>query len=396
VTKDRAAFAQMSKAFQYETNPHNGRPILQPHGDEAVYFNPPASPLSEEEMDGLYDLPFLRAPHPDYTEAIPAFNTVKDSIVTMRGCFGGCTFCSITEHEGRIIQSRSEASVLREVRELSRMEGFSGVLTDLGGPTANMYKMACKDPKIESSCRRLSCVHPGICENLVTDHGPLLSLMKSVREEKGIRRVFIASGVRYDLAERSPEFVRELAKHHTGGQLSVAPEHNDDRVLDKMKKPSIKSYERFAQAFCQASDEAGKEQYLVPYFITGHPGSTLKDTVELALYLKRKGMRPRQVQDFIPTPMAIATTMFYTGIDPLTGDAVYTARDLREKKMMKALIFYWDPQHWPLAREALRAAGRHDLIGRGPNALVPPGGGVEVRARAGPPRGQGQRRSRRR
>jgi uncharacterized radical SAM protein YgiQ len=350
---------------------------LQPHGDEAVYFNSPALPLAEEDMDGLYDLPFVRAPHPSYREAVPAFETVKHSIVTMRGCFGGCTFCSITEHEGRIIQSRSEASVLREVRALSRMSGFSGVLTDLGGPTANMYKMACKDDAIESACRRLSCVHPGICENLVTDHAPLLSLMKKVREADGIKRVFIASGVRYDLAERSPEFIAELAKHHTGGQLSVAPEHNDDRVLDKMKKPAIKSYERFARAFCQASEAAGKEQYLVPYFITGHPGSTLKDTIELALYLKRNDMRPRQVQDFIPTPMAIATTMFYTGIDPLTGDSVYSARDLREKRMMKALIFWWDAQHWPLAREALRAAGRRDLIGRSPRALVPPEGAAD-------------------
>jgi uncharacterized radical SAM protein YgiQ len=374
VTKDKAAFARMSKAFQYETNPHNGRPILQVHGDEAVYFNRPAEPLTESEMDGLYDMPFVRSPHPSYKEKIPAFETVKHSIVTMRGCFGGCTFCSITEHEGRIIQSRSEASVLREVRELSRMQGFSGVLTDLGGPTANMYKMSCKDERTESACRRLSCVHPGICENLVTDHAPLISLMKKVREEKGIKRVFIASGVRYDLAERSPEFVKELARHHTGGQLSVAPEHSNDNVLDKMKKPSIKSYERFAQTFCQASDEAGKEQFLVPYFITGHPGSTLMDTIELALYLKRNDMRPRQVQDFIPTPMAVATTMYFTGIDPLTGEPVYTARDLREKRMMKALVFYWDAQHWPLAREALRQAGRQDLIGRGPNALVPPEG----------------------
>jgi uncharacterized radical SAM protein YgiQ len=281
--KDKLAFARMSRALQYETNPHNGRPLLQPHGDQAVYFNSPAPPLSEAEMDGLYDLPFVRAPHPSYAERIPAFETVKHSIVTMRGCFGGCTFCSITEHEGRIIQSRSEASVLREVRQLSRMSGFSGVLTDLGGPTANMYKMSCKDERIESSCRRLSCVHPGICENLVTDHAPLLSLMRKVREEKGIKRVFIASGVRYDLAERSPEFIRELAKHHTGGQLSVAPEHNEARVLDKMKKPGIESYERFAQAFCRASDEAGKEQYLVPYFISGHPGSTLADAVSLAV-----------------------------------------------------------------------------------------------------------------
>lgn len=396
VTSDKRAFARMSRAFQYETNPHNGRPLLQPHGDEAVYFNPPAEPLSESDMDGLYDLPFVRAPHPSYASegGIPAFETVKHSIVTMRGCFGGCTFCSITEHEGRIIQSRSEASVLREVRALSRSAGFSGVLTDLGGPTANMYKMTCKDEKTESSCRRLSCVHPGICENLVTDHGPLLSLMRAVRSERGIKRVFIASGVRYDLAGRSPEFVAELAQHHTGGQLSVAPEHNNPNVLDKMKKPGIESYERFAQAFCQASEKAGKEQYLVPYFITGHPGSTLKDTIDLALYLKRNGMRPRQVQDFIPTPMAVATTMFYTGVDPLTNEEVYTARDLREKRMMKALVFYWDPQHWPLAREALREAGRADLIGRHPHALVPPEGAID-RAR-GQSRSQAQPRRRRR
>jgi uncharacterized radical SAM protein YgiQ len=378
VVRDKTAFARMSRAFQYETNPHNGRPLLQPHGDQAVYFNPPAEPLSESEMDGLYDLPFLRRPHPGYTEKIPAFETVKHSIVTMRGCFGGCTFCSITEHEGRVIQSRSEESVLREVRALSRMEGFHGVLSDLGGPTANMYKMACKDEATESACRRLSCVHPGICENLVTDHAPLVQLMKRVRTEPGIKRVFIASGVRYDLAERSPEFIRELAQHHTGGQLSVAPEHNDDGVLDKMKKPSIKSYERFAEAFCQASEAAGKEQYLVPYFITGHPGSTLTDTIDLALYLKARGMRPRQVQDFVPTPMAMATTMFYTGIDPLTMQPVYTATDLREKRMMKALLFYWDETHWPLAREALIKAKRADLIGKGPKCLVPhKGRGVE-------------------
>jgi uncharacterized radical SAM protein YgiQ len=382
VTRDKTAFARMSRAFQYETNPHNGRRLLQPHGDQAVYFNSPAEPLSETEMDGLYDLPFLRQPHPAYTAKIPAFETVKHSIVTMRGCFGGCTFCSITEHEGRVIQSRSQESVLREVRALSRMEGFHGVLSDLGGPTANMYKMACKDEKTESACRRLSCVHPGICENLVTDHAPLVQLMKRVRTEPGIKKVFIASGVRYDLAERSPEFIRDLAQHHTGGQLSVAPEHNDDGVLDRMKKPSIKSYERFAEAFCQASEAAGKEQYLVPYFITGHPGSTLKDTIELALYLKARGMRPRQVQDFIPTPMAMATTMFYTGIDPLTMQPVYAATDLREKRMMKALLFYWDETHWPLAREALFKAKRADLIGKGPRCLVPHGARVQERAGA--------------
>jgi uncharacterized radical SAM protein YgiQ len=372
VKADKHAFAQMSKAFQYETNAHNGRPLLQPHGDEAVYFNPPALPLAEAEMDALYDLPFQRRVHPTYDAPIPAFETVKHSIVTMRGCFGGCTFCSITEHEGRIIQSRSADNVLREVRALSRMDDFRGVISDLGGPTANMYKMRCKDEQTESACRRLSCVHPGICENLHTDHDPLIDLMKKVRTEPGIKKVFIASGVRYDLAERSPKFISELAKHHTGGQVSVAPEHTDPEVLRKMKKPPIESYERFAQAFCQASDDAGKDQYLVPYFISGHPGSTLKDTIALALYLKDKGMRPRQVQDFIPTPMAIATAMYHTGLDPLTMQPVYTATDLREKRMMKALLFYWDPQHWPLAREALYKAGRRDLVGRTPNCLVPP------------------------
>ena len=319
VCADKVAFAKMSRMLQYETNAHNARPLLQPHGQEAVYFNPPALPLDEREMDALYDLPFTRRPHWNYEgERIPAFETVKHSVVTMRGCFGGCTFCRITEHEGRIIQSRSADNVLREVRALSRMEDFRGTITDVGGPTANMYKMTCKDEKTESSCRRLSCVHPGICENLVTDHAPLVDLLKRVREEPGVERVFVASGVRYDLAVRSPEFIRELARHHTGGQLSVAPEHSNPEVLDKMKKPPVEHYERFAQAFCQASDAAGKEQYLVPYFITAHPGSTLKDTIELALWLKARKMRPRQVQDFIPTPMAIATAMYWTGVDPLS------------------------------------------------------------------------------
>jgi uncharacterized radical SAM protein YgiQ len=372
VCEDKRAFAQMSRALQYETNAHNGRPLLQAHGDQAVYFNPPSLPLSEADMDSLYDLPFARRPHWAYEgERVPAFDTIKHSIVTMRGCFGGCTFCSITEHEGRIIQSRSEDSVLREVRALSRMEDFRGTITDIGGPTANMYKMACKDDTTEHACRRLSCVHPGICENLVTDHGPLVELLRRVRSEKGVEHAFVASGVRYDLAARSPEFVRDLARYHTGGQVSVAPEHSSPDVLDKMKKPPIEHYERFAQAFCQASEQAGKDQYLVPYFITAHPGSTLKDTIELALYLKRRDMRPRQVQDFIPTPMAIATTMYFTGVDPLTMEPVPVVRDLREKRLMKALLYWWDPEQQPLAREALRKAGRRDLIGNGPQCLVP-------------------------
>jgi len=370
-----AAFREMSRAFQYETNPGNGRPLLQPHGAQAVYFNPPAKPLETEFMDGLYDLPFTRLPHWSYTERIPAYETVKHSIVTMRGCFGGCTFCSITEHEGRVIQSRSAESVLREVRSLRRMEGFHGVISDVGGPTANMYQMKCKDERIETACRRLSCVHPGICENLVTDHDPLVDLLKQVRAEKGVKKVFIASGVRYDLAERSPEFVEQLARHHTGGQLSVAPEHVDDDVLDKMKKPGVESYDRFAAMFHCASEDAGKDQQLVPYYISGHPGSTLKSMIDLALYLKKNGMRPRQVQDFIPTPMSMATAMYYTGMDPFTGEPVYTAREMRDKRMQKALLLYWDPAHHDLVREALEKAGRRDLIGTAAHCLVPPGTG---------------------
>jgi uncharacterized radical SAM protein YgiQ len=375
VVSDKRAFAQMSRMLQYETNAHNARPLLQPHGDEAVYFNPPSLPLDEAQMDALYDLPFVRRPHWSYADArVPAFDTIKHSIVTMRGCFGGCTFCSITEHEGRIIQSRSADSVLREVRAMTRMDDFRGTVTDVGGPTANMYKMRCREDAIESACRRLSCVHPGICENLVTDHGPLVDLLRRVRTEKGVEHAFIASGVRYDLAERSPEFVRELARYHTGGQVSVAPEHSNPRVLDKMKKPPIEHYERFAQAFCHASEQAGKEQYLVPYFITAHPGSTLQDTIELALWLKKSDLRPRQVQDFIPTPMAIATAMYFTGLDPLTMEPVPVVRDLREKKLMKALLYWWDPAQQPLAREALRNAGRQDLIGNGRGCLVPHSG----------------------
>jgi uncharacterized radical SAM protein YgiQ len=384
VVADKRAFSSMSRAFQTETNAHNGRPLLQVHGREAVYFNPPALPLDEADMDGLYDLPFTRLPHPDYAgERIPAYETVKESIVTMRGCFGGCSFCSITEHEGRIIQSRSQASVLREVRALSRMRGFSGTISDVGGPTANMYQLRCKEERIEQACRRLSCVHPGVCENLHTDHTPLLSLLRAVRAEPGIKRVFIASGVRYDLAQESPEFIRELAEHHTGGQVSVAPEHHDPRVLEKMKKPGIESYERFAQAFCQASEAAGKQQFLVPYFITAHPGSTLTDTIELALWLKERDLRPRQIQDFIPTPMAMATSMYHTGLDPFTGEPVPVVKDLREKRLMKALLYWWDQESWPLAREALKKGGRGDLIGRGARCLVPPEYGVNTpRAKA--------------
>jgi uncharacterized radical SAM protein YgiQ len=389
VIADKHAFAVMTRDFQMETNPGNARPVAQRHGNRAIYMNPPALPLEDGvgtgdgavAMDEMYDLPFNRVPHPRYKERIPAYETVKHSIVLMRGCFGGCTFCSITEHEGRVIQSRSAESVLREVRALRRMGDFRGTITDLGGPTANMYKLKCKSEDIERKCRKLSCVHPGVCENLQTDHGPLIDLMREVRKEEGVKHVFIASGVRYDLAERSPEYVKELAAHHVGGQLSVAPEHVSPRVLEKMKKPGIESFERFQHMFACASEEVGKEQYDIPYFISGHPGSTLEDMVELALWLKKNGKRPRQVQDFIPTPMAVATAMYYSGLDPLKMEPVYTARGLREKRLQKALLLYWNPEQWPLAREALEQAGRKDLIGRGPNALVPPESAAEAERR---------------
>ncbi len=369
----KTAYARAARLFHYETNPFNARPLVQRAAGRAVYFNPPALPLETDEMDALYDLPFNRAPHPSYPEPIPAFETVKHSLVAMRGCFGGCTFCSITEHEGRVIQNRSAESILREVRALRRMDDFRGVISDLGGPTANMYAMRCEDEKFESKCRRLSCVHPGVCEHLKTDHGPLIDLMKRVRQEPGVRKVHIASGVRYDLAQLSPEYVRELTQHHVGGQLSVAPEHTSPGTLKKTKKPTIDSYERFADQFRCASEAAGKDQYLVPYFISGHPGSTLEDMVHMAQYLKRNHLRPRQVQDFIPTPMSLAATMYYTGIDPLSNTPCYTACGLREKKLQKALLLYWDEAQAPLVREALIAADRRDLIGRGSNCLVGPG-----------------------
>lgn len=408
VVADPVAFARMSHDFQLETNPGNARPMVQRHGDRGVYFNPPAFPLDDGPgggpdsvpMDELYDLPFARAPHPMYgKEGIPAFETVKHSVVLMRGCFGGCSFCSITEHEGRAIQSRSQDSVLKEIREIRRMGDFRGTLTDLGGPTANMYRMRCRSEAIESKCRKLSCVHPGVCENLVTDHGPLIDLMRAARKEEGVKHVFIASGVRYDLAELSPAYVDELAAHHTGGQLSVAPEHVSRRVLEKMKKPGIASYERFQQMFACASQDAGKEQYDIPYFISGHPGSDLDDMIELALWLKQNGRRPRQVQDFIPTPMSMATCMYFTGIDPMTMTPVYTAKGLKEKRLQKALLLYWNPEWWPDVREALTLAGRGDLIGRGAQCLVPPESpGERARAeqqqapRRGPPRRPATRR----
>ncbi len=378
VRDDPVLYAHASRVFHLESNPGNARALVQGHGARDVWLNPPPIPLSTEEMDHVFGLPYARAPHPSYGEAkIPAWEMIRFSINIMRGCFGGCTFCSITEHEGRIIQSRSENSILHEIEQIrDKTPGFTGVISDLGGPTANMYRMACKDPKIENSCRRLSCVYPGICENLNTDHAPLISLYRKARALPGIKKILVGSGLRYDLAVRSPEYVRELVTHHVGGYLKIAPEHTQEGPLSKMMKPGMGAYERFKQMFDKFSKEAGKEQYLIPYFIAAHPGTTDEDMLELALWLKRNGFRLDQVQTFLPTPLALATAMWHTEKNPLRkvtaeSEAVAVVRGGRQRKLHKAFLRYHDPENWPLLREAMKAMGRADLIGPGKRHLIP-------------------------
>ena len=366
------AFADATRMIHRETNPLNARRLIQRHGDRVVVVNPPAMPLDEREMDTVYGLPYLRTPHPSYREAIPADAMIRDSVTIMRGCFGGCTFCSITTHQGRIISSRSEASVLREVKALAASPAFKGTVSDLGGPTANMYQMRCTKPEVEQICRRLSCVHPKVCKLLGTDHGPLIDLMQKSRAVKGVARVNIASGIRMDLARLDPRYIRELAAHHVGGHLKVAPEHTDPATLELMKKPGVEDFDAFARQFKAASAAAGKpKQYLVPYYIASHPGSTVEAMIDLALYLKRNGYRPRQVQDFIPAPMDIATCMYYTGLDPITMQPVPVARATSDRKMQRALLQFFKPENYFETRRALVTAGRGDLIGDGCDALIP-------------------------
>jgi uncharacterized radical SAM protein YgiQ len=377
VAVDPVLYAHASRTFHLESNPGNARALVQGHGERDLWLNPPPVPLSTAEMDFVYGLPYARAPHPSYGNArIPAWDMIKFSINIMRGCFGGCTFCSITEHEGRIIQSRSESSILREIEEIrDKTPGFAGHITDLGGPTANMYRMACKDPKIESSCRRLSCVYPGICENLGTDHGPLIELYRKARRIPGVKRITVGSGLRYDLAVRSPEYIKELVTHHVSGLLKIAPEHTEEGPLSHMMKPGIGSFDRFKALFEKFSAQAGKKQHLVPYFIAAHPGTTDRDMLNLALWLKRNGFKPDQVQAFVPTPMALATTMWHTERNPLrkieAGERVEVVRAGRQRTLHKAFLRYHDPANWALLRRALKEMGRADLIGNGPEHLVP-------------------------
>jgi len=371
VKSDKQAFAIATRMLHHETNPQNGRRLVQRHGDRTLVVNPPGLALTEGELDAIYDLPYTRRPHPRYREPIPAHTMIKDSITTMRGCFGGCTFCSITMHQGRAIQSRSEDSILREVQQLSSDPEFKGAISDVGGPTANMYQMRCTRPEIEAKCRRLSCVHPTVCKLLGTSHGPTKQLLRKVRETEGIKSVRVASGIRMDLARFDEEYIEDMARHYTGGQLKVAPEHTSEKVLSLMKKPAVSTFDEFASKFLDASKRAGKEQYLIPYFIASHPGSDVAEMIELAEFLKQRGYRPRQVQDFIPAPMDIATCMYWTGLDPMTMQPVATVRKLKDREVQRALMQYFRPENWFVVRKALLEARRKDLIGDGPRCLIP-------------------------
>ncbi len=371
VCADKPTFAEATRIIHNETNPYNAKRLVQWHGKQAVVANPPRFPITQSAMDVIYTLPYTRQPHPAYRETIPAFEMIKDSVTIMRGCFGGCTFCSITAHQGRTIQSRSKESVLLEIEQMAADPKFKGTISDIGGPTANMYEMKCTKPDVEAVCRRQSCVHPTICKLLGTDHGPLIELMREARDVPGVKKVLVASGLRMDLARRSPEYMRELAQHHVGGHLKVAPEHVDPDVLMKMRKPANDDFEKFAEVFDRESKRANKKQYIVPYFIASHPASDLDAMIHLAVFLKQNGYRPDQVQDFIPAPFDVATAMYYTGIDPFTKKPVHVSRQLRDRKLQRALMQFFKPENYFEVREALSQAKRTDLIGDGCDCLIP-------------------------
>lgn len=371
VKADKDKFLKATHLIHRETSPFNAKTLVQYHDRRAVVQTPPQLPVSQERMDYFYGLPYARRPHPRYREPIPAFEMIKDSVTIMRGCFGGCTFCSITAHQGRTIQSRSQESVLRELRDMGKDPDFKGTVSDIGGPTANMYQMRCSKPEIEKICKRLSCISPTICKCLGSDHGPLTELLKKSREVPGVSKVLVASGIRMDLARRSPEYMTELTRHHVGGRLKVAPEHVDPKVLAAMKKPTHDTFEDFAEKFKRENERAGKKQFLVPYFIASHPGSDLKAMIDLAVFLKRNGYKPDQVQDFIPAPFDVATAMYYTGRDPETGRPLPVARKLRDRKLQRALLQFFKPENYFEVREALLQAGRLDLIGAGCDCLIP-------------------------
>jgi uncharacterized radical SAM protein YgiQ len=390
VKSDPVLYAHANRVLHLETNPGNARALVQAHGEgktaRDVWITAPPIPLTTAEMDMVFDFAYARSPHPAYadelgghdgTTKIPAWEMIKHSVNIMRGCFGGCTFCSITEHEGRVIQSRSEGSILREIEDIrEKVPGFTGVISDLGGPTANMYRIGCKTPQIESACRKPSCVYPDVCQNLNTDHSALIQLYRKARDLPGIKKILISSGLRYDLAVKSPEYIKELAQHHVGGYLKIAPEHTETGPLSMMMKPGIGSYDRFKQLFDKFSIEAGKKQFLIPYFIAAHPGTTDHDMMNLAVWLKENGFRADQVQTFYPSPMATATAMYHSARNPLkkitrSSDKVDIVRGDRRRRLHKAFLRYHDPNNWPLLRDALKEMGRADLIGNGKKHLIP-------------------------
>ncbi len=371
VKESKDEFLNMARLAHRETSPFNAKTLVQKHGARTVVVTPPQMPVTQDRMDFYYGLPYTRRAHPSYAgSTIPAWEMIKDSVTIMRGCFGGCTFCSITAHQGRTIQSRSEDSVLKEISGLTLDPQFKGVISDIGGPTANMYQMRCTEPEVEKICKRQSCVHPVVCKFLGTDHGPLVKLMKKSRETPGVKKVFVASGIRMDLARLSPEYMRELTAHHVSGRMKVAPEHASPKVLELMKKPRHNTFEDFAAKFEEESKKAGKKQFLVPYFIASHPGSDLAAMIELAVFLKKNGYKPDQVQDFIPGPHDLATAMYYTGRNPETGLPMPIAKGMKDRRLQRALLQFFKPENYFEVREALLTARRADLIGSGCDCLI--------------------------
>ena len=363
VAADKAAYARAFRQIDTEQNPFCAGTIVQRHGDRFLVCNPPALPLSSRELDDVYRLPFTKAPHPSYTEPIPAFEQIRASITSHRGCCGGCAFCAITHHQGKFIQSRSETSITDEVRRLTAFPWFRGSVSDLGGPTANMYGICCGDLNTGRQCRRTSCLFPAVCKNLVTTGKRGAALLRTVRTLPGIKHLAVSSGVRFDLLERQPDYTRELLAHHVGGLLKVAPEHTSGTVTAVMRKPGGESFERFLSFFRQECARIGKRQAIVPYFISGHPGCTMSDMVDLALFLKQHHLRVEQVQDFTPTPGTLASCIYHTGIDPYTGKEVYVPRNDREKKLQKALLLCHLPENRRAVLEALRICGREKAAG---------------------------------
>ncbi|EGW38281.1 YgiQ family radical SAM protein [Desulfosporosinus sp. OT] len=376
VTSDKKKYAEAFRVQYNQQDPFRGKAMYQSHGQKSVLQNRPSLPLTQAEMDAVYALPYMGTYHPSYIDqgGIPAIEEVEFSLTSVRGCYGACSFCALTFHQGRIVQSRSAESIIREAEQMTWNERFKGYIHDVGGPTANFRRPACKEQLNRGACSHKQCLFPEPCDKLENDHEEYLDLLYRLRSLPKVKKVFVRSGIRYDvvLADRNSKFIRELCEHHVSGQLKVAPEHVSEEVLRLMGKPGKAVYEEFVQRFREANEELGKEQYLVPYLMSSHPGSTLKEAVELAEYVRDMGVNPEQVQDFIPTPGTLSTCMYYTGLNPHTMESVYIPRSLHEKAMQRALIQYRNPKNHALVEEALRLAHREDLIGYGPKCLIRP------------------------